>query len=63
MRKPITARQDINMQLERLTIILDDMYKISSNNLGERHKITQRALKSMLYLHALKCDLSNSEVK
>lgn len=61
MNKVDSARQDVNMQMERLAIMLDDLYKNASNNLGETNVVTKRALKCMLYLHALKCDLKDLE--
>jgi len=51
------AHQDIEMQFDRLTQILDDLYNCAESNLGQRHSVTYRAFKATLYLHALKCDI------
>ena len=55
--KKFNAHQDIEMQLGRLTKILDDLYNCANNNLGVNHLVTTRALKASLYFEGLKCDL------
>ena len=47
------AHQDIDMQLDRLTQILDDLYNNADTNLGANNVITKRSLKAVLYFHAL----------
>lgn len=59
-KKP-SARQDIGMQVDRLTKLIDSLYNTADSNLGKRHQITKQALAVQLYFHGFKLDLSAKE--